>query len=295
MSSVKVDYDYSFGWNYMPTDCLFGHLFSKKFVGLNRKTDIPVNEFEKDSSVLLIGNYWNDESVSKVVEKASYVGFYPMSPEDTGSYEHLPCAKHLHLVDKLEEHHLIKEDRIASAIMARTKGRKTSEDEYLYRGLCILKEELNVADLYEVFQYLHVHEYDTNVMTSRGKEAALSNERNAKALVRDHGIHFSHLGYTFCAVQGPALPVLDTTVQAAKVAQVGLNVRYDHKECVTRVSFYTLDPEKVKLDFVKDYVKNSGGREQSKGGVLQGIRKFPQNSLDDLLEVIYQKHEAPSL
>lgn len=49
-------FDVAVGWKYMPTDSLFGALFAKAFVGLDRDTRVPLDSIPKDGKLSKISS-----------------------------------------------------------------------------------------------------------------------------------------------------------------------------------------------------------------------------------------------
>lgn len=290
--------DVAYGWRHMPFDNMLASILSEKFVDLDRKqTFIPMKEYDvgPETSVLLIGNYWSKDSVESLLNKTKHVTFYPMCEDDASSYSDVPGAERMKILNfTLKEF----EDigcRWIKAVARRHMGKATEEDEAIYRGLCAKKEEFSYHTLCDLFDSLM--EMDNDTLSAYIEDARVHgewitrvNDMNAKIITRDHGQIFEWKGLLICTVQRLATPVVNYTIAASKAfsvnqgrnVDVGVSWCHDFANDVTRYSIRTEYPERVSLDFVKELIEHSGGPDHSKGGLLQGIRRPPITSMDDI-------------
>ena len=291
-------FDVAAGWPSMALDCLLAAVFSEEFIGESRSSHIVLDQLEDGSSLLLIGSYWSLESVIAASKKCSEIGYYPMSESDASKYNHDEISN-LYIVSYIDSLEALQKHEWAKFIVRRDKHAAIAGDNEIYRGMCMDLSESGNDSFYPFFcDILDYTEPFTKAMVDvwkkKGKYCCSVNKMNATNLVKDNSVLLESHGYSICAVQGPITPVMETTVAASKLANIGLNVRYDHKKCKTYISFITQDPTRVSLDFLKEMFSNLGGRDHSRGGTLDGIRMFPTKNLDELHIIIHEKRVPPS-
>lgn len=281
-----VEYDVAIGWGYMPIDSLVAAYAAKSFHDHNRDKNIDVDSIPEGSTVLLIGSYWNVDSVLHLQKKVKFVDYYSFSEKDNEKYSGVRLVNY-------DRDKKLNDCGWAQRIIRREGGESGLADEYFYRGVCLYKgdEGEKFPTNFDMYKYFFSLSYEKmrkleDELKEVGRIVYRANQLNAKNLVNSHGFTIHVHGYTGRVVLGPATPVLDTTKAAASYQDVdiGVNVRYNHKtdprKSTTSVSFYTFK-ESVNLDFVVSEF-DGGGRKHAKGCQLEGIREFPTYDIRQL-------------
>jgi len=269
---TKVGYDAVISWGLIE-ELVAGIVFGAENVVLKPKDAIPADVIEclSGKRLLICGSYFTPESVATLRTRAQ-VDVMVFSEKDLTKY---PDAKLFELkgASPWVQH-----------ILRRTRPGELPEDEAFYRGLLMVGAErgFNLEQTLRAMfsEELKVAQFSTKVDEKyTGLEADLIrmgslilqvDEYRAKENAELTGLLFQLGPYKARIVSASVIPVMPTVMAAAKGVDIGISERYNQKEGVTQVTFYTYTPSKVDLSFVNKAPIEGGGRPDCKGKTFRG-------------------------
>jgi hypothetical protein len=229
----------------------------------------------KNHSVLICGSYFKSAAVEHLIKCGALVNVMVYSETDLTKYTNAKLYS-LHEGPGWVQH-----------ILRRTRGKaagEVPEDEAFYRGFlmstaiakltieqglqALLKDELKI-DMAPIAKSSKEYLGIESELIKIGFDIQRADDYRAAENVALSGRKFKIGKYSACIVSASIIPVMPIVIAAAKEADIGISERYNQKEDITQVTFYTLSPD-VNLSFVNKPPFEGGGRSDCKGKTFKG-------------------------
>lgn len=277
MTESKKSYDAVLSWG-LVEELLAGVVYNAENIVLKTKDVIPddILSYLEGKKVLVCGSYFTHNSVAELSKRAAKVDVVVFSEKDLEKYTNTKLYQ------------LTEGPAWGQHLLRRTRGTaagEVPEDEAFYRGLltagtaanltleqtlrAMMADELKIG-VNEALKFSKEYTGLEEELIKLGVATQRVDEVRAYENVKLTGLKFQLGKYTACIVSASVIPVMPVVVEAAKQADIGISERYNRKEDITQVTFYTLDPDRVDLSFVHKAPFEGGGRPDCKGKTFKG-------------------------
>lgn len=225
----------------------------------------------ENKKVILFGSYWKEESVAALANAASSVTSVVFSEGEISKYS---SWVQMCTTDKG-----ILSPRIHSRypwlhyILTKNRLGVSKEHEAFYRGFLHYGKTRFRTEVKDILEAAFNGEFVISITAcmEAGNVILEHNEQESMDMVIRYSVTLFRGSTSLRFIIGGAQPVMPLVMEAARHADIGVNVRFYAQENVTRFTFYTWSPEQVDLSFVKKILPESGGEAHCKGGNRPGF------------------------